>query len=51
MNTWCRLFGHRPLHLAILNGADLLTVRDATGDLLVAVHLCERCHLLYWEAS
>ena len=50
MRFLCSLFGHRPLHLQAMNGADLFTVRDSLGQLLVAIHLCERCHVVFWEA-
>ena len=51
VRPWCTLFGHKPLRLQALFGADLISVRDATGNLLVVVHLCERCHGVYWEVA
>ena len=46
----CWLFGHVRLRLGSLD-PHLLGVNDLLGVRLLEVHLCARCHGLFWVAS
>ena len=49
MKFWCWLFGHRPLTLQLWCGDDFAIVKDGFGEVLLRLHLCERCRLVYWN--
>jgi len=46
----CLLFGHKPFRLQTLGRGPLILIQDITGG-LVEIHICERCHLVFWRPA
>ena len=44
----CWLIGHRAMLLEALGHGPMITIHEGLGQDLVDVHMCRRCHLLFW---